>query len=149
MKCNPKVAKMNWSLSSISRGLLKMLVIDLLNCHKPKILIFWFISDFLKGIELLLLGCFKVIMQWKWTYLSWSVQCSGTTPEPWGTCQTSFHLFKANPVDHQHQILDGLQRGSFLKKTIIQCKGELIFDFFFCKNLAFTFSDIKLFPSEN
>ena len=87
-----------------------------------------FISDFLKGIELLLLGCFKVIMQW--TYLSWSVHCSGTMPEPWGTCQTSFHLFKANPVDHQHQILDGLQRGSFLKKTIIQCKGELIFDFF-------------------
>ena len=43
---------------------------------------YFFISDFLKGVELLLLGCFKVIMH---------------TPElissrmPWGTCLTSFH----------------------------------------------------------
>ena len=44
--------------------LLKILVINLMNCDAPEIpILFLFISDFWKGIELLLLGCLKVIMQ--------------------------------------------------------------------------------------
>ena len=48
----------------ISFPLLKILVINLMNRHTPEIpILFLLISDFWKGIELLLLGCLKVIMQ--------------------------------------------------------------------------------------
>ena len=68
--------------------LLKILVINLMNRHTPEIpILFLLISDFWKGIELLLLGCFKVIMQTP--HLSWSV--AWCQLELWGTCQTTIH----------------------------------------------------------
>ena len=71
-------------------------------------------SDFLKGIELLLLGCFKVIMHTP--NLSWSVagyyivRAMMNMPD----------IYSLKPDPNWPTLSDREQGGTFLKKTIIQ-----------------------------
>ena len=86
-----------------------------------------FISDFLKGIELLLLGCLKVVLYMHTS--SWSV--AERQLEPWRICLTSFHSLKPDPS--WPTISDGYQGGTFLKKTII--RGWVDFQIYMAQKL--------------